>query len=98
MAHSRWNEWYAHNEVMKHSCWWVAQNEDQFAVARARASTTHSHQLRASKPFIRNPASREIVSDSVLLCETADCFLHIQEIGTNAISPKMHHIPPEVYF
>ena len=27
--------------------------------------------------------SKEIISDSVELCETAVCFLHIQLIGTN---------------
>ena len=30
-----------------------------------------------------NPASKEMISDSVELCETAVCFLHIQLIGTN---------------
>ena len=30
-----------------------------------------------------NPASKEMISDSVELCETEDCFLHIQLIGTN---------------
>ena len=29
------------------------------------------------------PVSREMISDSVELCETAVCFLHIQFIGTN---------------
>ena len=30
-----------------------------------------------------NPVSKEMISDSVELCETAVCFLHIQLIGTN---------------
>ena len=32
---------------------------------------------------IRKPASREKTSDSVELCETDVCFMHIQLIGTN---------------
>ena len=38
---------------------------------------------RAGNPSMRNPASREMISDSVELCETEVCFLHIQLIGTN---------------
>ena len=30
-----------------------------------------------------NPASKEMISDSVELCETEVCFLHIELIGTN---------------
>ena len=30
-----------------------------------------------------NPASKEMISDSVELCETEVCFLYIQLIGTN---------------
>ena len=47
---------------------------------------------------MRRPASREILSDSVELCETDVCFLHIQLIGTNVLLPKMHNMPPEVEF
>ena len=32
---------------------------------------------------VPNPASKEMISDSVELCETEVCFLHIQLIGTN---------------
>ena len=32
---------------------------------------------------LREPASREMISASVGLCETEVCFLHIQLIGTN---------------
>ena len=35
-----------------------------------------------------NPASKEMISDSVELCETEVCFLHIQLIGTNVSLPK----------
>ena len=34
-------------------------------------------------PSNLNPASKEMISDSVELCETEVCFLHIQLIGTN---------------
>ena len=37
---------------------------------------------------MRKPASREIISASVELCETEICFLHIQLIGTNEWLPK----------
>ena len=39
-----------------------------------------------------------MISDSVELCETAVCFLHIQLIGTNVWLPKMHNVPPESGF
>ena len=46
---------------------------------------------------MRRPASREIISDSVELCETEVCFLHIQLLGTCdlQICTKIH---PEVDF
>ena len=37
----------------------------------------------SGKPSNLNPASKEIISDSVELCETDVCFMHIQLIGTN---------------
>ena len=47
---------------------------------------------------MRKPASREITSASVELCETEVCFLHIQLTGTNVRLPKMHRIPHDVDF
>ena len=47
---------------------------------------------------MRRPASREIVSDSVELCDTHVCFLHIQLTGTNVWLPNMHNVPVEVDF
>ena len=47
---------------------------------------------------MRKPASREIVSVPVELCETEVCFLHIQPIGTNVRLPNMHKSPPDVDF
>ena len=47
---------------------------------------------------MREPASREIISASVELCETEVCFLHIQLVGTNVWLPKMHESPPDVDF
>ena len=49
-------------------------------------------------PSNLNPASKEMISDSVELCETEVCFLHIQLIGTNVWLPKIHNVPPEVDF
>ena len=40
------------------------------------------NQVRVYRPKL-NPASKEMISDSVELCETEVCFLHIQLIGTN---------------
>ena len=45
---------------------------------------------------MRKPASREISSASVELCETDVCCLHIQRIGTNVLLPKMHKSLPDV--
>ena len=47
---------------------------------------------------MRKPASGEITSDSVELCDTEVCFLHIQLLGKNVWLPKMHNVPPEVDF
>ena len=47
---------------------------------------------------MRKPASREIISASVELCQTEVCFLHIQLIGTNVRLPKMHRTPADVDF
>ena len=56
------------------------------------------HKSRAGIPSNLNPASKEMISDSVDLCETEVCFLHIQLIETNVWLPKMHHVPPDVDF
>ena len=63
-----------------------------------RTETIRSHKTRARIPSNLNPASKEMISDSVELCETEVCCLHIQLIGTNVWLPKMHHVPPEVEF
>ena len=61
-------------------------------------ATIRSHKSSAGIPSNLNPASKEMISDSVELCETDLCFLHIQLIGTNVWLPKMHNVPPEVDF
>ena len=63
-----------------------------------RTETIRSHNSRAGKPSNISPVSKEMISDSVELCETAVCFLHIQLIGTNVWLPKTHHVPLEVDF
>ena len=47
---------------------------------------------------MRKPASREITSASVELCETEVCSLHIQLVRTNVRLLKMHKSPAEVDF
>ena len=61
-------------------------------------SITLSQRSKASNPSIRCPASREMISDSLELCETDLCFLHIQLTGTNVPLPKKDKTPPEVDF
>ena len=55
-----------------------------------------SQRSRAGIPSMRKPASREIISDSVELCETEVCFLRIELIETNVWLPNMHKSPPDV--
>ena len=47
---------------------------------------------------MRKPASREMSSASVELCETEVCFLHIQLVGANVWLPKMHRTLHDVDF
>ena len=63
-----------------------------------KTETIRSHKSTAGSPSDLNPASKEMISDSVQLCETEACFLHIQLTGTNVWLPKMHNLPPEVDF
>ena len=62
------------------------------------SSITKSQRVRAGIPSMREPAPRETISDSVELCETEVCFLHIQLVGTNVWLPKMHRTRPDVDF
>ena len=52
----------------------------------------------AGIPFNLNPASNEMVSDSVELLDTDVCLLHIQLMWTNVRLPLIHETPPEVDF
>ena len=55
------------------------------------SDTYFREELRRSDPINQvrvyilnlNPASKEMISDSVELCETEVCFLHIKLIGTS---------------
>ena len=49
-----------------------------------------SQRSNAGKPSIRNPASKDIISEV--------CFLHIQFSGTNVRLPDKHKTPPDVDF
>ena len=68
------------------------------SVGSCSTSVTMSHKLRAGIPSNLGPASHELISASVLLCETAVCFLQVQLIGTNVRLPKMHDIPRDLDF
>ena len=56
---------------------------------------TTSHKSRAGNTSIRNPASNEVISDSVVLRDTDICFLHIQLMVTSVRLPKIHKTLPE---
>ena len=53
-----------------------------------RTALIRSHNSSAGIWSNINPASKEMISDSVELCEPEVCFLHIQLIGTNLWLPK----------
>ena len=59
-------------------------------------SITVSQRSRASSPSMRNPASKEMISDSVELWDTDVCFLHIQLMETSVWLLNVHKTPPEV--
>ena len=63
-----------------------------------RTETFRSHNSRAGNPSNLIPASKEMISDSVELWETAVCFLHIRLIGTKVWLPQTSNVPPEVDF
>ena len=69
-----------------------------FWVASPRTETITFYKSRAGTPSNLNPASKEMISDSVELFETEVCFLHIQLIGTNVWLSKTYSVPPEVDF
>ena len=85
-------------------CWpcaWLASRQTTgftvqswFRVVFPRTETIRSHKSRAGIPSDLNPASKEMISDSVELFETEVCFLHIQLIETNVRLPKTHNVPP----
>ena len=52
----------------------------------------------AGKTSIRSPASKEIMSASVLLGKTTVCFMYIHESGTGVLLPNMHKTPPDFCF
>ena len=59
-------------------------------------SVTKSQRVRAGIPSMRKPASREMISASVKLCDTEVCFLQIQLKGTVVRLQKIHKILHEV--
>ena len=59
-------------------------------------SMTISPRSRAGSPSMRNPASKEMISDSVELWDADGFFLHIQLMETNVRLPNFHKTPREV--
>ena len=68
------------------------------AAWNSNTSMTKFHTLSAGTPVNNKPSSHKIICASVLLCETAICFLQDQPLNTNVRLPKMHKILPEVDF
>ena len=54
----------------------------------ANTSVTMSHKLSAGSPSNLRPASNEIISASVLLCDTAACFLQVNLLEQMCGFPK----------
>ena len=63
-----------------------------------RTKIIRPHKSRTGIPSNLNPASKEMITDSVEQCETEVCFLHIQLIGTNVLLPKTHIVPLQMDF
>ena len=85
----RTSRWFVHGSHRSWLLWYVFP---------WGTSTIRSHNSRAGKPSNLSPVSREIISDSVELCETEVGFLHIQLIGTHVWLPKTHNVPPDIDF
>ena len=56
-------------------------------------SKTKSQRSSAGIPSMRKPASREMISASVELCETEVCFLHIQLMAKRVTSENTQNSP-----
>ena len=54
------------------------------------------HKARDGNPSMRDPASNEMISASDDECDTAPCFLHIHDSGTNVFGPIRNKNAPVV--
>ena len=63
----------------------VVQNIEHSSRLLALLDTcvTANNGLESGNPSNLNPTSKEMISDSVGLCETEVCFLYVQLVGTN---------------
>ena len=87
-------EWFC----VPHKSPWASLACLSVSFVERNTSITASQRSRASNPSMRNPASKEIISDAVELWDSDVCFLHIQLMGTNVWLPKTHNVRPEVDF
>ena len=69
-----------------------------FSASVEKTSITISHSMSNGNASNRRPASSEIVSASVVLCETAPCFLQSHASGTKVCGPSSIIYPPLVDF
>ena len=56
------------------------------------------HRPNAGIPSVRSPVSKDMISASLELCETAPCFLHNQDKGTKVRLPHRQRYDPDVDF
>ena len=82
-----------------HSCSWTSRpvpydSDSCFQGLKQSNPTNREREYR----LISIQCPKRWFSHSVVLCETAVCFLHIKLIGTNVWLPKTHYVPPEVDF
>ena len=77
---------------------WLSMPPSVLFGAEWNISISKSQRVRAGIPSMRNPASIEMISASVELCETEVFLLHIQLFDTNLWLSKMHRTPADVNF
>ena len=101
-----WECWVVRGQLTQKYCQNVSETEWLFRACDAQSfpwlaywmSFQDIHQIEelVIHPHVNLRLAKK--SDSALLWETAVCFLHIHEIGTNVCGPNTHSKPPDVDF
>ena len=104
-----WECWVEHGQLTQEHNWQnVNETECLFRVCDAQGFWRLAycimfprHTLKIEELVMIHPnvnLSSDIISDSAMLWETAVCFLHIQEMGTNVCDADTNNKPPGVDF